>query len=67
MLHGTPLASADRAPCFDAGLSLPCAEALDRTSDTPVASELHAISAPYFFGTMTTLLEAPRPIRPPSP
>jgi len=40
MLHGTPLASADRAPCFDAGLSLPHAEALDRTSDTPVASEL---------------------------
>jgi hypothetical protein len=35
ILHGTPLASAGRAPSFDAGRFLPRAEALDRTSDIP--------------------------------
>jgi len=55
ILHGTPLASVDRAPSFDAGRFLPRAEALDRTSDTPVASEIFAVSTPYCFGATTPL------------
>jgi hypothetical protein len=35
IFHDTLLASAGRAPCCDAGLCLPRAEAHDRTSDTP--------------------------------
>jgi len=55
ILHGTPLASVDRVPSFDARRFLPRAEALDRTSDTPVASEHSRGATPYFFGATTPL------------
>jgi len=40
---------------FRCGAFLPRAEALDRTSDTPVASEIFAVSTPYCFGATTPL------------
>lgn len=57
MLHGTPLASAGRAPCFDVGFSLPRAEAFDRTSDTPCRPPASTQCRALFFRRFTALPE----------
>jgi len=55
ILHGTPLASAGRAPCFDAGCFFPAPRRSTEPLTPPSPSELPRDASPYFFGAAPTL------------